>query len=92
MRCGTINELQCKHPFEQNLHETGQDGAVKGSAFYYNYAGYHNGAGNTCSASSVGWEPTEYGRLREGPFTPDLHALQDIGVDIDQLQRVESKV
>lgn len=91
MRGGAINELQCKHPFEQNLHATGQDGAVKGSAFYSNYAGFNKGAGNTCGASLAGWPQPDYGRLREGPFAPDLYVLRDIGVDIEQLQGVVDK-
>ena len=91
IRGGAINELQCKHPFEQNLHATGQDGAVRGSVFYANYAGFNKGAANTCGGTLVGWPPPEYGREREGPFCADLYALRDIGVDIDQLQLVIDK-
>jgi hypothetical protein len=91
MRGGAINELQCPHPFPQNIHVTGQDGGVKKTAFYSNYAGYNKGAGNTCGATLVGWPTGDYGRLRQGPFCAELSCLRDIGVDLDQLQEVIDK-
>ena len=91
IRGGAINELQCKHPFEQNLHATGQDGAVKASAFYSNYAGFNKGAGNTCGGTLAGWPPGTFGEQREGPYPADLYALRSIGVDIEQVQHVIDK-
>ena len=91
-RYSAVDRTQCAHPFDINLHGTGQEGVQSGSVFRTNYAAANKGACKTVAATLVGHVPPQWGTLRQGPFPPELSALEPMGVDMPQLNLLANAV
>ena len=86
VRHGVIDHLQTKAPIEINLHGTGQTSMAQESTFRTNYAGVDRAACGTVQRILAGFPPPQWGTTSDGPFSPRIESLSDIGVDVKELE------